>query len=106
MATLTATPPPVPPEALNKIEPPSKTLTVGDVQVKLTVDPGAVGSNTYQVDLARNGQPVIGAQVWFQVVYPPLDKRSGLLLLDDAGDGTYLGAGAEQDLPQCHGAPL
>ncbi|MEP7289801.1 MAG: CopD family protein [Chloroflexota bacterium] len=92
-ALLTATPPPIPPEAQNKLEPPSQQVAVDDIQVKLSVDPGAVGSNTYQVSLSRAGKAVVGTQVKLQFVYPALDKRSGLLPLDDTGDGTYLAAG-------------
>src|SRR5262249_29217814 len=94
-ALLTATPPPVPPEAKVKIEPPSKNETVSDVQVRLTLDPGAAGANAYQVNVARNNQPIAGAKVRLQFAYPPLDLRSGWLTLDDGGDGSYFGAGPE-----------
>ena len=96
-ALLTATPPPVPPEAQQKIATPSQILAVGDIQVKLSLDPGAVGSNAYEVDLSRNGQPLTGARVNVQFVYPALDIRSTALALDDAGDGSYLGAGPDLD---------
>jgi copper transport protein len=98
-AVLTATPPPVPPEARSKVEPPSQALAVNDMQVQLSIDPGAAGSNTYQIALSRGGQTITGAQVKLRLVYPALDKRTALLPLDDMGDGTYLGAGLELDRP-------
>ncbi len=94
-AVLTATPPPVPPEARARIDPPTQTQTVSDVQVRLSIDPGAAGSNTYTVALSRGDQPLAGAQVRFRVANPLLDKRSSLLALDNMGDGTYFGAGAD-----------
>jgi copper transport protein len=94
-ALLTATPPPIPPEAQQKIEAPSQVVTLGDIQVKLSVDPGAVGANGYEVDLAR--QSVAGKQVSLQFVYPALDIHTPVLALDDAGDGVYLGAGPDLD---------
>src|SRR5258708_40176741 len=72
-------------------------MGVGDIQVRLSVDPGAVGSDACEVDLSRNGQPLTGARVNVQFVYPALDIRSTALALDDAGDGSYLGAGPDLD---------
>jgi len=98
-ALLTATPPPVPPDARGKVEAPSQILTVSGIQVKLSIDPGAAGPNTYEVTLLRDGQPVAGAQVNLRLVYPALDKRSSLVRLDDTGNGTYLGAGLDLERP-------
>lgn len=94
-ALLTATPPPAPPDARGKVEPPSQTLNAGDLQVGLSLDPGAAGLNAYQVSLARNDQPVSDAQVYLRMVYPALDRRSGLLALDNLSDGTYFASGTE-----------
>jgi putative copper export protein len=91
-AVLTATPPPVPPDARAKVEVPTQTLSVDGMQIRLSVDPGVVGSNSYEVLVWRDGKPVTDAQVRMRVVYPPLDRRSNLLTLDNLGDGTYFGA--------------
>jgi copper transport protein len=91
-AVLTATPPPVPPDARSRVELPSQTLSVDGMLIRLSVDPGTVGSNSYEVLLSRDGKPVTDAQVRMRVVYPPLDRRSNLLTLDNLGDGTYFGA--------------
>jgi mono/diheme cytochrome c family protein len=98
-ALLTATPPPVPPDARGKAETPSQTQTVGGLDVKLSIDPGAAGGNSYEVDLSQGGQPLAGAQVRLRFTDPALDKRSNLLSLDDMGDGSYLGAGADLERP-------
>ncbi len=92
-ALLTATPPPVPTDSRLGSEPPSQILAIGDIQGKLTLDPGAAGTNSYEFSLSRSGQPLTGAQVEVRFVYPALDKRTEFLTLDDAGDGNYLGAG-------------
>ncbi len=96
-SVLTATPPPVPPEARARVEPPAQTQSVDDTQIRLNIDPGAVGANSYQIDVSRSGQPLPGAEVDLRLVYPSLDKRSGLLPLDDAGNGSYIGAGPDLD---------
>jgi copper transport protein len=94
-AVLTATPPPVPPDARGKVEPPSQTLDAGDLQVRLSLDPGAAGPNAYQVSLTRSDQPVSDAQVYLRMVYPALDRRSALLALDNLSDGAYFASGME-----------
>jgi copper transport protein len=94
-AVLTATPPPVPPDARGKVEPPSQTLGASDLHVRLSLDPGAAGLNAYQVSLTRNDQPVSDAQVYLRMVYPALDRRSALFALDNLSDGSYFGSGTE-----------
>ncbi|MCC7447644.1 MAG: FixH family protein [Anaerolineae bacterium] len=98
-ALLTATPPPVPADARGNVEAPNQTLTVSGLQVKLSIDPGAAGPNTYEVTLLRDGQPITGAQVNLRLVHPALDKRSALVRLDDTGNGTYFGAGLDLERP-------
>src|SRR5260221_1626988 len=96
-ALLTATPPPIPPEALNKVEAPSQQAMVGNVQVGLSIDPDASGDNSYQVSVSQAGQALNAATVQVQFVYPSLDNRSSPLTLDPAGEGYYIGAGIELD---------
>ncbi len=98
-ALLTATPPPVPPDARGKVEAPTQSLTVSGIQVRLSIDPGAAGPNTYEVTLLRDGQPVTGAQVNLRWVYPALDKRSSFIHLDETGNGSYFGAGLDLERP-------
>jgi len=94
-ALLTATPPPVPPDARAKADLQSMTTANGDLALTLTPNPGAVGSNAYDVRLTRGGVPLDGARVTVQFVYPELDKRSAPLAFDSIGDGLYAAAGAE-----------
>jgi putative copper export protein len=91
-AVLSATPPPVPPDARGRVDMPSQALNVDGTLIRLSVDPGTVGSNSYEVVVSRDGKPVTNAQVRMRVVYPALDRRSDLLTLDNLGDGTYFGA--------------
>ncbi len=98
---LSATPPPVPPQEWlgtgRSAEASTQTVSVNDLAVRLSVDPGASGPNSYEVTVSRGGKLVEAAHVQVRFVYPALDKRTGVLPLDDAGGGGYLGAGVELD---------
>lgn len=67
------------------------------LQATLSLDPGGVGGNTYEVTLRRGEQPLQGAQVSVRFAFPSLDRRARAIPLDDAGDGSYLSAGLELD---------
>ncbi len=69
----------------------------GALSATLTLDPGGVGGNTYELLLKRDGEPLAGAQVQLRFAYPELDRRARAIPLDDAGDGIYLSAGLELD---------
>jgi mono/diheme cytochrome c family protein len=71
--------------------------SAGDLQATLTLDPGGVGGNTYELLLERNGEPLSDAQVSLRFAFPKLDRRARAIPLDDAGDGLYLSAGLELD---------
>jgi copper transport protein len=71
--------------------------SAGDVQATLTLDPGGIGGNTYELLLEQNGKPLSGAQVDLRFAFPKLDRRARAIPLDDAGDGVYLSAGLELD---------
>lgn len=102
---MAATPPPVPAPASTTDGQAAPTVTlpdpagdvgdVGDLTVRLSVDPGSIGANGYEAALTRGDQPVEGAQVWLRFNLPTLDRRTKPLPLDGAGDGLYMGAGPE-----------
>lgn len=94
-ALLTATPPPVPPNARAIAELPSYSAKMGDVTLMLTPNPGSVGTNSYDVKLSRGDTPIENARITAQFNYPELDKRSPPISLDEIGDGLYTTAGAE-----------
>lgn len=92
-AFLAATPPPAPASASAAV--PSQKISVRDLTVTVSIDPGAAGGNAYEVDVARGGTPLTGAEVWLRFNLPALDKRSAPLKLDDVGGGVYINAGPE-----------
>jgi putative copper export protein/methionine-rich copper-binding protein CopC/mono/diheme cytochrome c family protein len=94
---LAATPPPVPPDAASPLAAPTQSVTLGDLELSLSIDPGGPGSNFYEASVHRSGQPVSGARVWLRLVFPALDRRTPPFVLDDSGEGVYAGAGAELD---------
>ncbi len=94
-ALLSATPPPVPPNARAAATLPSITAANGALTLVLTLNPGAIGSNSYDVRLTQTGSALDGARVTVEFVYPSLGKRSALIQLDPEGDGLYSGAGDE-----------
>lgn len=95
-ALLSATPPPLP-NASDSVPPEQYSQQAGGLDIRLTLDPGGVGGNTYSVVLAQNGQAVEDAQVWLRFSYPNLDQRTKFIALDAAGAGEYLTAGIELD---------
>ncbi len=95
VALLTATPPPSPPNARASAALPILSASQGDLTLTFTPNPGAVGSNSYDVRLMRAGKPLDGAQLSAQFVYPALDRRSAPLAFDGVGNGLYVAAGTE-----------
>src|SRR5262249_40598196 len=96
-SALSASPPPVPPDARANAAPPSQSANIADLQLTLTVDPDATGANSYVVTALRGNLPVTGLKLWLRFVNTALDQRSPEIALDDAGDGSYSGAGQELD---------
>jgi copper transport protein len=94
-ALLSATPPPAPPNARAAAPLPTYTGTNGALTLTLSLNPSAIGSNSYDVLLSQAGQPLDGARVTVTFVYPALGKRSALIALDAEDDGLYGGAGDE-----------
>jgi copper transport protein len=94
-AFLTATPPPIPPDARAKADLSSYTMNAADLTMTLTPNPGGVGANSYDLKLTKAGRPLDGAAITAQFIYPELDKRSPIVAFDSIGDGLYGAAGAE-----------
>lgn len=97
VALLTATPPPVPPNARASVAQP--IFTASDMIYSLTLRPApnAAGSNSYDILLTRGTVPLDSAKVSVQFVYPALGLRATPITLDGQGAGLYIGAGAELD---------
>ncbi|HVO71417.1 MAG TPA: CopD family protein, partial [Aggregatilineaceae bacterium] len=94
-AALTASPPPIPPDARANAAPPTQSAEIRGLRASLSIDPGAAGSNSYLAALNQGNQPVSTATIELRLIDPAIDRRSDLLTLDNAGDGSYNGAGAE-----------
>jgi copper transport protein len=94
-AVLSSTPPPVPERVGTLPTTVSRATEVGSLRVQLSLDPGAVGPNVYEVTLTEGGRPVDGASVWLRLTYPSLDRRTRWLPLDEVSGGLYGSAGAE-----------
>lgn len=94
-ALLTATSPPVPPDARASATLPTYRAASGALSLSMTPDPNAAGANSYDVRLDRASIPLEGARVSVQFVNPAFGRHAVPLLLDDQGGGLYVGAGAE-----------
>jgi mono/diheme cytochrome c family protein len=92
---LSATPPPAPLTARGTLTLPTYSASAADLSVTLTLNPGGIGSNAYDVQLSRAGVPLDGARVWLTFAYPALGKRSAIIALDAVGGGQYSGGGGE-----------
>jgi len=92
---LTASPVPVPPDALTESPALTSSLTVEGYAVTLTASPGGPGFNTFDVTVARDGQPVYGLTTLLQLSLPTFDQRSNRATLDPLEAGGYETANAD-----------
>jgi len=71
-----------------------QTGSAGQLTATVTLWPARAGTNTIEVRLQRNGQPLIGAEADLQ--FQPLDAGAVVseLALDEIGDGIYSASGA------------
>jgi hypothetical protein len=67
----------------------------GDYTISTTLSPGGPGTNTYDIQVTRAGQPVDNLDVRIQLVNAALERRGPLHPAEPAGDGLYVAAGAE-----------
>lgn len=92
---LTATPVPVPPDALTDAPALTSATTVNGYEVSLTVSPGGIGFNTFDVTVQRDGQPVALETAMMQLSIPAFDQRSERVALDTLETGSYENANAD-----------
>lgn len=86
---LTASPVPVPPDALTDAPALTSRMSVEGYDVMLTASPGGIGFNTFDVVIERDGQPVHGLTTDLQLSFPALDQRSEQVTLDPLDAGGY-----------------
>ncbi len=96
---LSATPVPIPYFIQEGVASPSATQEIGDLSVTVTITPGGPGVNTYDTLVSRNGLPVDGLDVHFQMVNPQRDLRGKWETAENAENGLYISAGDEIDRP-------
>lgn len=96
---LTATPVPVPPDALTTVEPLAVVQQIGDYEVAATLSPGGPGANTLDLHVTRGGQPVEDAAAMMQDVLPSRDQRGQWNALEPLGGGVYSTVTADITVP-------
>jgi putative copper export protein/methionine-rich copper-binding protein CopC len=94
-AWLSATPPPVP--EIDQPPPLIARAALPDAEITLSLAPGGVGVNLYDVQVARGGSPVSDSGVQVRLAHPARDVRGAWLTADPLGDGLYSAAGGEID---------
>ena len=94
---LPATPPPVPPQSRGEIETSTQTRSVEGYDVTLTVNPGAVGSNAYDVRIARDGEAVDLEAAKLRFSLPEAGLYSPSLALDTTEPGLWVSASGDLD---------
>jgi len=92
-AWLPATPPPVPADARIQIIPPAQTVLIGEYTVTLTVNPGAVGTNAYDVQI----DPPLIESARLRFFDPERAVYTAPLFLDASDAGYFVGASGEID---------
>lgn len=94
---LTATPVPVPPDALIAVAPLTAEQTVDGLTVSLSISPGGPGINTYDATVTRGGVPVTGARVTIQAASPERDMRAPWSAFEPLDNGGYATVNADID---------
>lgn len=94
-ALLPATPPPQPSNARGEVEANSKTVTVEGYEVTLTVSPGAVGANSFDVNLTQNSQAANVDGVKIRFSYPERGFYTPPLALESSEPGLWVGASGD-----------
>ncbi len=94
-ATLPATPPPQPPNARGEVEAMSKLATAGAYDVTVTVSPGVIGANSYDVRVAQNGEAANVDAVTLRFSYPERGLYTAPLTLESSEPGLWVGAGGD-----------
>ncbi|NJL95887.1 MAG: c-type cytochrome [Anaerolineae bacterium] len=97
-ATLPATPPPVPENARGGVAAEVQQVEVNGLTVSLSVNPGAVGANSYDVRVLEAGQAAESvSQVTMRLVYPQYNRYRMPFALDLAEAGLWVGASGDVD---------
>jgi copper transport protein len=91
-SVLPATPPPIPPDARAEVELETQSLDIEGYSVELAVSPAAVGANSLDVRITRDGQPVEMDQVKMRFSYPEYGSYTDLMLLDQSAPELWIGA--------------
>lgn len=94
---LTATPVPVPPDALVVVAPLTAQQTVEELSVSLSISPGGPGINTFDATVTRGGQPVTDARVTMQAASPERDVRAPWSPFEPLDSGGYATVNADID---------
>lgn len=94
---LTATPVPVPPDALIAVAPLTAEQTVDGLTMSLSISPGGPGINTYDATVTRGGVPVTGARVTIQAASPERDMRAPWSAFEPLDNGGYATVNADID---------
>jgi uncharacterized membrane protein len=94
---LSATPIPQPETLQRATPPPALTARADEYDFTLTVAPYALGVNTYDIVVRRDGALVNDLRVDLQWFAPDRDRRGAILPVEAVDDGVYVASGADLD---------
>ena len=92
---VSATPPPTPDFVNSDVPTPTAAQTVNDLTAQMTLSPGGLGVNTYDVRLLDADAPA--QAVYVQLVRPSADRRGVWHEAEPVEAGLYVAAGDELD---------
>ena len=92
---VSATPPPTPAFVLDDIPAPRAAQSVDGLQVDMTISPGGLGVNTYDVRVSESDTSLDGATVYVRLVRPLDDVRGVWHTAEQVEPGLYVAAGDE-----------
>lgn len=96
-AWLPATPPPEPTTARSDLTVDSQSTLTDGYGISLSVNPGAVGANAYDVNISQNGQPIDVETMQIQFALPAMGLYTIPVVLETNELGLWVGADGEID---------
>lgn len=94
---LSATPIPQPETLQRATPPPALTARANEYDFTLTVAPYALGVNTYDLVVRRDGALVNDLRIDMQWVAPDRDRRGAILPVEAVDEGVYVASSADLD---------
>ncbi len=96
---LTASPVPIPPDAVKPVAPLVAVQEAGGYEIAVTLSPGGPGANTIDMQITRDGGAVDGLTAELQSAFPEADTRGAWSQFQPISSGVYSTVTPDIDRP-------